>query len=164
MRNIFMSKTHEALRRAEKIYESKRTRESLYENIESSLVEHGLGEEHILKQNFGQLKRSFNRVNALIKRPQSFFKLQTEKDTTSKIPDSTFLLKVLLIRKKLILGCVDKLIIETKLKILLQLVKKISDNQIRLAVEKILKDLKFKDAFLMKEYNKIVQLEEKLGD
>lgn len=159
-----MGKTHEALRHAEKIYERNRAHERLYENIESFLVEHGLGEEHILKQNFGQLKRSFNRVNAFIKRPQSFFKLQTEKDTTSKIPDSTFLLKVLLIRKKLILGCVDKLIIETKLKILLQLVKKTSDNQIRLAVEKILKDLKFKDAFLMKEYNKIVQLEEKLGD
>jgi hypothetical protein len=159
-----MGKTHEALRRAEKIYESKRTRESLYGNIESSLVEHGLGEEHILKQNFGQLKRSFNRLNAFIKRPQSFFKLQTEKNTSSKIPDRTFLLKILLNRKKLILSCVDKLIIETKLMILVQLVKKISDNQIRLAVDKILKDLKIKDAFLIKEYEKIIQLEEKLGD
>jgi hypothetical protein len=157
-----MSRTYDALHRAEKNYARKRLPESQYENIESLLVELGLGEEHILKQNYGQLKQSYNRINLFIERPQSFFKLQTEKKTLSKIPDCQILQKVLLIRKKHILGCFDKLITDKKLKIINQLAKKICDSQIRLAIEKILKDLQVKNDLLMKEYEKIVHLEKKL--
>ena len=159
-----MSRTFEALRQAEKNYEGKFIHERPYGNIESYLAKTGLGKEHIFKQNYSQLKQSYNLSNSLLKKHIHHFNLHTDKSTSSKILERRILLKTLLIRKKYILGRLDKLIIENKLRIIIQLVKKISDTKIRLSIEKVIKDLEVKDDFFMKEYEKIAYLEKKLED
>ena len=159
-----MGRTFEALNRAAKKYESNRSRESSHENIESLLVKIGLGEEQILEQNFSQLRKSFNRVDFFIKNPQSFFKLQTDKNESSKIPDHKILLKTLIDRKSHILGCFDILVTQSKLKVIFQLIGKMSDDPIKLAIEKKIDDLRAKDNFLIKEYGKLAHLEMKLEE
>ena len=159
-----MSRTFEALRQAEKSFEGKFLRERPYGNIESNLAKLGLGKEHILKQNYSQLKQSLNLSDSLLKKHIHFLNLHTDNSASSKILGRRILLKTLLIRREYILGRLDKLIIENKFKIIIQLVKKISDNQIRLAIEDVLKDLKVKDDFFMKEYEKMAHVEKKLEE
>ena len=165
-----MSRTHEALLRAEANFQKKNIQEKyseplgqleLIEKIESGLLRLALSEKQILNQDLKEIKRSLKQIEQCMIHPITSFNIQAD---SSKADHSKAVLSILIDRKKLLLNRFNELINIRKYYNIKKLSKNISEDRIRSSIEKIINELYLKDKVLKKEYTKLDQMYRAIKD
>lgn len=169
-----MSRTHEALRRAEANLKKKNLQEThsekngqiqsieqletqrlLTQKLEARLTDLGLSEDQILNQNLKEIGLSLNQINKCIASPKSSLNIQIENPEADFSKD---FMPILIERNKLILNRFDELLSKKKYQNINKLLNKITDQGIKTSLEKNINALYLKDKILTKEYQKLEQL------
>ncbi|MGD2097860.1 MAG: hypothetical protein PVG35_09785 [Desulfobacterales bacterium] len=167
-----MSRTHEALRRAEVNFQKKNFEQKylrpveqvrkkpiekidLSEKIETSLAGLALSEKQILSQDLKEIRQSLKKIEQCIMEPKTSLNIHANDSETNH---SIAALSILIDRKKLLLNRFNDLVTKRKYYIIKKLTKNIADDSIRSSFEKIVNDLYIKDKILQKEYHKLDQM------
>ena len=165
-----MSRTHEALRRAEANFQKETFKENyseplkqleLIEKIESGLLGLALSEKQILNQDLKEIKRSLKQIEHCMIDPRTSFNIQVDNSEADPIKA---VLSILIDRKKLLLNRFNELINIRKYYNIKKLSKNISEDRIRSSIEKIINELYIKDKVLKKEYTKLDQMYRAIKD
>jgi len=158
-----MGRTHEALLRAEKQFQKNLNQKKSSENIEPLLMDLGLGETQILNQNPNQLKQSLARLNGLILKQESSHTSDLTNDTVPDADIKRSVLRGLLKRKELVLGCMDMLFANNIEETIRKLVDDIPDRKLKTALIRNLNNLRVLDKFLIKEHVKVLQSKKRMN-
>lgn len=159
-----MSRTHEALRRAEANLE-KKTFEKKYpepvkqleliEKIETCLISLGLSEKQILNQNLQEIRQSLKKIEACIIDPAKSLNIRADHSETDHY---NIALSILVNRKKLLLNRYNNLVNKIKYYHINKLISDIAEDDIRSSLGKKIRDLYVKDKVLEKEYSKLDEM------
>ena len=159
-----MGRTYQALLRAEKKFQGNLYQNRLLKKIEPLLIKSRLGEAEILNQNYRQLRNSLVRLNGLIRKPEYFNKLNLDNNATPKMEFKRSILRILLKRKELVLGCVDLLVTNNKNEEIRRLINKVSDENVKVALGRNFNDLEALNKFIINEHLKILKLRKRIKD
>jgi VIT1/CCC1 family predicted Fe2+/Mn2+ transporter len=125
------------------------------EQIDSHLNDFGLSKAHISQQTIKELNQSLRRIDSFIARPESFLNQRFKNNGFSETDFKLSILPVLLERRVLVLETFGELVGRMKRYDLGRLIKRISDMNVRAAIEKLFNELQIKDSVLRKEYQKM---------
>jgi hypothetical protein len=125
------------------------------EQIDSHLNDLGLSKAHISQQTPKELNQSLRRIDSFIAEPESFLQQRFENNGFSETDFKLTILPVLLERRVFVLETFDELVGRMKSYDLRRLIKRISDMNVRSAIEKLFNELQIKDTVLRKEYQKM---------
>jgi hypothetical protein len=167
-----MSRTHEALRRAEVNFQKKKFEQKylrpieqtgkepiekidISEKIETSLAGLALSEKQILSQDLKEIRQSLKKIDQCIINPKKSLNIHANHFETNHYKAA---LSILIDRKKLLLNRFNDLVTKRKYYIIKKLAKNIADDSIKSLFEKIINDLYIKDKILQKEYHKLDQM------
>lgn len=165
-----MSRTHEALRRAEANFQKRNSqikysepigRIELIERLETCLLDLRLSEKQILNQDLKEIRLSLRQIDRCIINPKTSFNIQVNDSETDH---HRVILSILIDRKKLLLKRFNDLVSKIKYYNISVLLKKITDSSIKTSLEKMIKDLYIKDKILEKEHKKLEQLLSTIDD
>jgi hypothetical protein len=150
-----MSRTHEALLRAEAKHESicSITHEDL--DIEQKLLHLKLSREDLENQNLSELTQSLHSINKCLNEPS----IALEKGSDGSSLGNQDILPVLLKRKRLVLELIDTIITEKNIDKIRSVLKHIPNYKIQETIEKHLSILYRKNKILKKEYRSIAVLD-----
>ena len=146
-----MSRTHEALLRAEARHKSRYSKSHDPVNIEQKLLQLNLSEEDLANQNLSQLIQSLHSINACIREPSQAVDIYFDESSFSRKEIFSVLLK----RKWLVLELIDTTVTDKNMKKIRSMLKHIQNNKIRATIEKRLSFLYRKNEILKKEYRSI---------
>jgi hypothetical protein len=165
-----MSRTHEALRRAEANFQKRDSQVKysepneqleLAEALETCLLDLGLSEKQISNQDLKQIKINLKQLDQCIANPKISLNIQVNDSETDY---TRVILPILIDRKKFLLRRFNDLVIKRKYHNIRVLLNKVTDNSIKTPLEKIINDLYIKDKILEKEYKKLEQLLSTIAD
>jgi hypothetical protein len=150
-----MSRTHEALLRAEAKHESIRsiTHEDL--DIEQKLLQLKLSREDLENQNLSELTQSLHSINKCLNEPSIALDIGSDGSSSG----NEDILPVLLKRKMLVLELIDTIINEKNIDKIRSVLKHIPNHKIQETIEKHLSILYRKNEILKKEYRSIAVLD-----
>jgi hypothetical protein len=157
-----MSRTHEALLRAEAKRQSRYFDNYNPLDIEQKLLLLNLGKKQLRNQNLSNLKQSLIRINECIKQPFASFGISLEESSLSEKELKTTILPVLLKRKRLVLELIDTKVTEASITRIRSALKLMQNSHVREKIEKPLSWLHRKNQFLRKEYD-LISVFEKEG-
>jgi hypothetical protein len=126
--------------------------------LDSRLLDLGLGKDQISQQTIKGLNLSLQRIDYYIARPESFLNHKFRHNVGSETDFKRNLLPILLERRMFVLESYDQLVDSSKNHDLRYLIKNISDSNVKSSIEKIFNDLQMKNSILKKEYRKIEKL------
>jgi hypothetical protein len=128
------------------------------EKTDYQLMALGLSKDQISKQSLKELTNSLSRIDGYIDCPNSFFKAVGKGNASSEKEFRHNVLPILLEHRLLVLDSMNDLVSSCKLMNLKRLTKRISDQNIKFSIEKVLNDLQKKDSIFRKEHRKLVKL------
>jgi hypothetical protein len=154
-----MSRTHEALLRAEAKHEliCSITHEDL--DIEQKLLQLKLSREDLENQNLSELTQSLHSINKCLNEPS----IALDKGSDGSSLGNQDILPVLLKRKRLVLELIDTIITEKNIDKIRSVLKHIPNYKIQDTIEKHLSILYRKNEILKKEYRSIAVLDAGFG-
>lgn len=150
-----MSRTHEALLRAEAKHQSRYFDNYNPLDIEKKLLLLNLGKKQLANQGLSNLKQSLIRINECIKQPCASFGISPDESSLSEKELKAAILPVLLKRKRLVLELIDTKVTDASITRIRSALKLMQNSQIREKIEKPLSWLHRKNQFLRKEYDLI---------
>lgn len=153
-----MSRTHEALLRAEAKHESICSINHDDVDIEQKLLQLKLSSEDLENQNLSELTQSLHSINKCLKEPS----IALDIDSDESFLGREDILPVLLKRKRLVLELIDTIITEKNIEKIRSVVKHIPNYEIQSTIEKHLSLLSRKNEILKKEYRSIAVLDAEL--
>jgi hypothetical protein len=148
-----MSRTHEALLRAEATRQSRYFDNYNPLDIEQKLFLLNLGKKQLAKQSLSNLKQSLIRINECIKQPLASFGISPDESSLSEKELKTAILPTLLKRKRLVLELIDTKVTEASIIKIRSALKHMQNSHVREKIEKPLSWLHRKNQFLRKEYD-----------
>ena len=157
-----MSRTHEALLRAEAKHQSRYFNNYNPLDIEQKLLLLNLGKKQLRNQSLSNLKQSLIRINECIKQPLASFGISLDETSMSEKELKTAILPSLLKRKRLVLELVDTKVTEASITRIRSALKLMQNSHVREKIEKPLSWLHRKNQFLRKEYD-LISVFEKEG-
>jgi hypothetical protein len=159
-----MSRTYEALRRAESNFQKKKLEDiysepnepiELNEKIETYLIDLGLSEKQIFSQNLREIRQSLEKIEQYIINPAKSLNIKSDYTETYNYQIA---LSILVNRKKLLLNRYNDLVNKIKYNHINKLIKNIAEVDIRSSLRKIIRDLCVKDKILEREYKKLNEM------
>ena len=147
-----MSRTHEALMRAEATHRSRYFDNYNPLDIEQKLLLLNLGKKQLANQSLANLKQSLIRINECIKQPIASFGLISAECSWSEKELINAFLPVLLKRKRLILELIDTKVTDASITKIRSALKLMQNSQVREQIEKPLSWLHRNNQFIRKEY------------
>jgi hypothetical protein len=157
-----MSRTHEALLRAEAKHQSRYFNNYNPLDIEQKLLLLNLGKKQLRNQSLSNLKQSLIRINECIKQPLASFGISLDESSLSEKELKAAILPVLLKRKRLLLELIDTKVTEASITRIRSALKLMQNSHVREKIEKPLSWLHRKNQFLRKEYD-LISVFEKEG-
>jgi hypothetical protein len=161
---IPMSRTHEALRRAEanlekktfeKKYSEPTKQSELIGKIETFLEGLGLSEKQILNQNLREIRHSLKKIEACIVDPAKSLNIKSDR---LEIDHNNIALSILVNRKKIMLNRYNDLVSKIKYYDINKLINDIAEDEIRSSLGKKIRDLYVKDKILEREHNRLDEM------
>jgi hypothetical protein len=148
-----MSRTHEALLRAEAKHQSRYFNNYNPLDIERKLLLLNLGKKQLGNQSLSNLRQSLIRINECIEQPFASFGISLDESSLSEKELKTAILPVLLKRKRLVLELIDTKVTEASITRIRSALKLMQNSHVRERIEKPLSWLHRKNQFLRREYD-----------
>ena len=150
-----MSRTHEALLRAEANHQTRYFNNYNPLDIEKKLSLLNLGKKQLANQSLSNLKQSLIRINECIEHPFASFGISPDESSLREEVLKSAFLPVLLKRKRLILELIDTKVTEASITKIRSALKLMQNSHVREKIEKPLSWLHRKNQFIKKEYDLI---------
>jgi len=154
-----MSRTHNALLRAEAEHKSKYQKKCDQLDIKPQLRRLNLGKQQLTSQNLSELRQSINSINECIKQPLSSLNIDLDESLQGKAELIIAFLPVLLERKRLVLELIDTKVTDASIIKIRSALKHMRNRQARAKIEKPLSWLQRKNQLLKREYHSIAVAE-----
>jgi hypothetical protein len=150
-----MSRTHEALLRAEARHQSRYFKNYNPLDIEQKLLMLNLGKKQLADQTLSSLRRSLIRINECIKHPLASLGVYPDESLQSEEELKMAFIPVLLKRKRLVLELIDTKVTDASILKIRSALKHMQNSRVRENIEKPLSWLHRKNQILKKEYDSI---------
>jgi hypothetical protein len=149
-----MSRTHEALLRAEAKHESRHLKRYEPPNVEQKLLQLNLSKKQLANQNLSELIQSLHSINACIREPEVALDSYFDEAFFGRKDIITLLLK----RKWLVLELIDSAVTNRNMKKIRSILQHVQNRKVRDNIEKSLLFLNRKNEILRNEYRSIAVL------
>jgi hypothetical protein len=153
-----MSRTHEALLRAEAKHEAICSMLNGPLDIEQKLLELKLGKEDLENQNLTELTQSLHSINKCLNEPSIALDIESEESLLRRED----ILPALIKRKRFVLELMDTMITEKNVVKIRSLLKQVQNRKMQAKIERYLSILYRKNEILKKEYRSIENLDAQL--
>ena len=150
-----MSRTHEALLRAEASHQARYFTNYNPMDIEQKLLMLNLGKKQLADQTLSSLRRSLIRINECIKHPLESLGIYPDETLRSEAELKEAFLPVLLKRKRMVLELIDTKVTDASILKIRSALKQMQNSRDREKIEKPLSWLHRKNQILKKEYDSI---------